>query len=232
MTVTASMRDRQKRDGRVFEPEIVALSRPAGAAGRAGQPAHPSRVEILAPAVGMWRGGPPAGTLIRPGDSLGEIEVLGVLHRLVAPQRTHGVVIASSDAGDNADLARRPVSYGLPILVVDAEATGHIDAGSIDGKFSASEDSAENGGDDAARLVFRAPTSGRYYGRPGPDKPPFVSVGDEIAVGSTVCLLEVMKTFNRIAYGGAGVPDRARVVAIAPSEEDDLAAGDPILYLE
>ena len=56
----------------------------------------------------------------------------------------------------------------------------------------------------ATGLVFRAPTSGRYYGRSSPDKPAFVTAGDELPAGATVCLLEVMKTFNRVTYSGGG----------------------------
>ncbi|HUS63967.1 MAG TPA: biotin/lipoyl-containing protein, partial [Kofleriaceae bacterium] len=80
-----------------------------------------------------------------------------------------------------------------------------------------------------AGLAVRAPSSGRYWGRPAPGKPPFVSVGDELQPGQTVCLLEVMKTFHRVTYGGDGLPARGRVATIAPADGDDLAAGDVII---
>jgi acetyl-CoA carboxylase biotin carboxyl carrier protein len=57
-------------------------------------------------------------------------------------------------------------------------------------------------------------------------------VGDEIATGQTVALLEVMKTFNRLAYGGDGLPERARVKAVLVRDEADVEAGAPILELE
>jgi biotin carboxyl carrier protein len=81
-------------------------------------------------------------------------------------------------------------------------------------------------------LVFRAPMSGRFYRRAGPGKPAFVSEGDLISAGHTVCLLEVMKTFNRLAYGGDDLPERARVKAVLPADGDDIAAGAAILELE
>jgi acetyl-CoA carboxylase biotin carboxyl carrier protein len=80
-------------------------------------------------------------------------------------------------------------------------------------------------------LVFRAPTSGRFYGRAAPDKPPFVSAGEELAPGATICLLEVMKTFHRVTYGGAGLPERARVERVLVADGDDVSAGDPLLAL-
>ena len=79
---------------------------------------------------------------------------------------------------------------------------------------------------------WRSPLSGRFYARPSPDRPDFVKPGDEITTGQSVALLEVMKTFNRLAYGGPGLPDRARVRAVLVRDEADVEAGTPILELE
>jgi len=76
--------------------------------------------------------------------------------------------------------------------------------------------------------VFRAPTSGRFYGRPGPGKPAFVTAGSELVPNATICLLEVMKTFHRVTYSG----DRARVREVLVEDGADVNAGDPLLALE
>jgi biotin carboxyl carrier protein len=81
---------------------------------------------------------------------------------------------------------------------------------------------------DAQGLVFRAPLAGRVYFRPAPDKPSFIEVGSTVAAGTTVCLLEVMKSFNRIAYGGASLPERARVVRLLVEDGADVNAGTPM----
>jgi acetyl-CoA carboxylase biotin carboxyl carrier protein len=81
-------------------------------------------------------------------------------------------------------------------------------------------------------LVFHAPTSGRFYVRPSPDKPAFVAEGSELTTGSTVCLLEVMKTFHRVTYGGPGLPATARVRRVLVADGADVAAGEPLLALE
>lgn len=80
-------------------------------------------------------------------------------------------------------------------------------------------------------LVFRAPLAGRVYFRPSPDKPSFVEVGDVIERGMTVCLLEVMKSFNRIGYGGANLPQRGRIVRVLVEDGADVDAGTPMLEL-
>jgi acetyl-CoA carboxylase biotin carboxyl carrier protein len=199
-----------KRDGRVFEPVIEALLRDGERAGT---------VALAAPVIGLWRNPPAVGELISPGSDLGEIEVLGRLHRLQAPAKARGVVVEI-----DTDRARRPVGHGDRLMVLDTEATV--------GGGATADDASDDSHDATGGLVVRSPSSGRFYARPAPDKPPFVSAGDEIATGHTICLLEVMKTFNRVTYGGSGLPERARVIAVVPADESDLDAGDVILELE
>lgn len=64
-------------------------------------------------------------------------------------------------------------------------------------------------------IAIRAPSSGRFWARPSPDKPPFVTVGDTISTGHTLGLLEVIKTFHRVTYTGEGLPPRAPVLPAA-----------------
>jgi biotin carboxyl carrier protein len=84
---------------------------------------------------------------------------------------------------------------------------------------------------DVHGLVFCAPLAGRVYFRPSPDKPRFVETGGVITRGTTVCMLEVMKSFNRIAYGGESLPEHARVVGFLVEDGADVEPGTPILRL-
>jgi biotin carboxyl carrier protein len=96
----------------------------------------------------------------------------------------------------------------------------------------AAEKAAPSAAASAPGLVFCAPLAGRVYFRPSPDKPNFVAAGDVIARGTTICLLEVMKSFNRIAYAGDSLPERARVVRVLIDDGADVDPGTPILQLE
>jgi len=180
--------------------------------------------ELRAPAVGVWSDIPVTGARILPGRALGRLEILGVVHDLIAPAGAGGVVTVAPRG-----VAHVAVGYDerLVVLGMDAGAAAATDAAEADAAAGdpAATDAAQGG------LVVRAPTSGRFYRRPAPDAQPFVSVGDEIEFGHTVCLLEVMKTFNRVVYGGEGLPPRARVVAIVPDDDSDLNAGDVIVRL-
>ena len=43
-----------------------------------------------------------------------------------------------------------------------------------------------------------APLVGTFYAAPAPDKAPYVAVGDRVAAGQTVCLLEAMKMMSEV----------------------------------
>lgn len=47
-------------------------------------------------------------------------------------------------------------------------------------------------------IEVKSPMIGTFYRSAGPDKDAFVSVGDTIGVGDTVCIIEAMKLFNEI----------------------------------
>ena len=64
----------------------------------------------------------------------------------------------------------------------------------------------------------------------GEESAAFVAVGDRLAPGQVVGLLEVMKTFHRVTAGD-GLPATARVVAIAP-DDTDVDLGDTLIWLE
>jgi acetyl-CoA carboxylase biotin carboxyl carrier protein len=57
----------------------------------------------------------------------------------------------------------------------------------------------------ADTAVIAAPVLGRFYSQPEPGAPPFVTVGAEVTAGTTVALIEVMKTFNAVQAGIAGI---------------------------
>ncbi len=44
----------------------------------------------------------------------------------------------------------------------------------------------------------RAPLVGVYYAAAAPDEPPYVSLGDRVAKGQVLCLVEAMKMMNEL----------------------------------
>ena len=169
-----------------------------------------SRTALASPSPGVFRPAVRAHAWLAGGDVVGTLEVLGRRVALVVPRGIAGEV--------ELDPTTRAVGYGDTLALVDAAAR----------TAAAAANAFVPNPIEIAGLIFRAPTSGRYYGRPTPEKPPFVTVGAELVPGATVCLLEVMKTFNRVTYGGA--PARVREVLVADGA--DVNADQPLLALD
>ncbi|MBA3547142.1 MAG: hypothetical protein H0T76_11710 [Nannocystis sp.] len=183
------------------------------------------KLRLEAPTVGLYRGEPRAGTLVAPDQPIGQLEILGVLHHLLAPAEAAGLVLRSDSRQNLPHPTRRPVGHGDLLVLLDPEA---VTAGAVPGIGIGPGAT----GTSTAALVFRAPTAGRWYTRPGPGKPPLIEVGTVVEHGQAVGLIEVMKTFSRLHYGGEGLPARARVRAIVVKDEEDVAAGDTLFELE
>ena len=50
-----------------------------------------------------------------------------------------------------------------------------------------------------------SPMVGTFYRAPSPNSKPFVSVGDEIKEGQTLCVVEAMKLMNEIPSDKTGI---------------------------
>lgn len=53
--------------------------------------------------------------------------------------------------------------------------------------------------------AVKSPMVGTFYRSPSPDAKAFVEVGDTVAVGDTICIIEAMKLLNEIEADKAGV---------------------------
>jgi acetyl-CoA carboxylase biotin carboxyl carrier protein len=56
----------------------------------------------------------------------------------------------------------------------------------------------------AGAHIVKSPIVGTFYAAPSPDAPEFVSVGDTVAVGKVLCIVEAMKLMNEIESDAAG----------------------------
>jgi acetyl-CoA carboxylase biotin carboxyl carrier protein len=52
--------------------------------------------------------------------------------------------------------------------------------------------------------MVKSPIVGTYYEAPSPGAPPFVKVGDSVAEGQVLCIVEAMKLLNEIESDAAG----------------------------
>ncbi|MDC8005134.1 acetyl-CoA carboxylase biotin carboxyl carrier protein [Aureisphaera galaxeae] len=74
--------------------------------------------------------------------------------------------------------------------------------------------------DDSKYVTIKSPMIGTFYRKPSPDKPVFCEVGDTVAVGDTLCIIEAMKLFNEIESEVSGKIVKVLVDDSSPVEYD------------
>jgi acetyl-CoA carboxylase biotin carboxyl carrier protein len=87
--------------------------------------------------------------------------------------------------------------------------------------------SASNGSDESKYVTIKSPMIGTFYRRPSPDKDLFVNVGDNIQVGSVLCVVEAMKLFNEIESEVAG-----RIVKILVDDASPIEYDQPLFLVD
>jgi len=69
-------------------------------------------------------------------------------------------------------------------------------------------------------VTVKSPMIGTFYRSAGPEKPLFVNVGDDVAPGKVVCIIEAMKLFNEIECDVKGKIIKVLVEDASPVEYD------------
>ncbi|MDH5750640.1 MAG: acetyl-CoA carboxylase biotin carboxyl carrier protein, partial [Rhodospirillales bacterium] len=75
--------------------------------------------------------------------------------------------------------------------------------------------------------TITSPMVGIVYTAPEPGAAPFVRVGDQVAVGDPVLLIEAMKVFNQIRATHAGKVAKIMIKSGSPVE-----FGEPLMIIE
>ena len=79
---------------------------------------------------------------------------------------------------------------------------------------------AEAPAEDSKYITIKSPIIGTFYRRPSPDKPIFAEVGQSIAEGDVLCIIEAMKLFNEIESEVSGKIVKILVDDASPVEFD------------
>jgi acetyl-CoA carboxylase biotin carboxyl carrier protein len=173
---------------------------------------------VRSPGVGMFGAAPRLGEVVVEGSRAGLLTTLGKRSEVVIPAATTGRV-----AERLITHLREPVEHGqvlLRLLPVHAEEIG----ADVEGATTSVDGLPEG------TFAITSPTHGMFYRRPSPDAPAYVEPGQVVEAGVTIALVEVMKCFSAITYGGPGLPPRAEVVEIRANDSSEVEA-DQLLFV-
>ncbi len=155
-----------------------------------------------------------AGPAISPEtDSL-----LGLIDKLSALLEKSELAEIEVEAGETGIVLRKPTAVATPVVSV----------------ASAEHPAAEHAAAPAAPAephssakIVKAPLTGVFYAASSPTAPPYVTVGQQVAVGQIIGLIEAMKLFNEIKSDVSG-----RVVRIVAESGKLVKAKQPLIEVE
>lgn len=175
------------------------------------------RTLLTVPEVGMFTRALTQGSLISGGQDAGHLLQLGNAIGLRVPAGTSGRIVNAQPEKVLAPVGFGDVLYELEPITEGDHAQVQDEA----------EDAAIGG------LVLRSPHTGRFWYRPSPDEPAFCKVGDLVAPGAAIGLVEIMKTFTQVGYTDAGnLPSSAKIVRLLAADGEDVTEGTPLIEVE
>jgi acetyl-CoA carboxylase biotin carboxyl carrier protein len=171
-----------------------------------------------APATGAAPEKPAAETIPQSAEAA---SLLGLIDKLSSLLERSELIELEIEAGQSGIVLRKPAA----LLPAAAAAAAAAPGAAVDLAGAAAP--AELAVPVSAARAVRAPLTGIYYGASSPSAPPFVTVGQQVAVGQIIGLIEAMKLFNEIKSDAAG-----RVVRIVAESGKLVKAKQPLIEVE
>ena len=157
-----------------------------------------------------------AGSAMSPDTA----SLLGLIDKLGSLLERSDLVELEVEAGETGIILRKPAA--LPSMTT----TIAIPAGA-DAQAGAAGAAAPDTAPMSTAKAVKAPLTGIFYGASSPTSPPYVTVGQHIAVGHVIGLIEAMKLFNEIKSDQAG-----RVVRIVAESGKLVKAKQTLIEVE
>ena len=175
---------------------------------------------VRSPAVGVVDGIPGVGIYVNAMEGFMTLRALGRRNLVLLPRGVQGRVAEQLVGGRNV-----PVEYNQPLLRLR---TG-LDVTEVERERAAGAASARGEND---LIAVPSPSDGIFYRKPGPDSPCYVEIGSSVGRGTVLGLVEVMKSFNQILYGGPGLPERGSVARILVEDAREVKFGEPLFLIQ
>jgi acetyl-CoA carboxylase biotin carboxyl carrier protein len=121
------------------------------------------------------------------------------------------------DIEQTATSQQVPVQYQMPAA---QQQSPQPPPASPQGQQQATDSEQSQDTDEVSGEVLTSPIVGTFYRSPSPDDDPFVSVGDQVEKGETLCIVEAMKIMNEIESEYSGEVKKILVEDAEPVEYD------------
>ena len=192
-------------------------------------PVGPGDAEVSAADVPV----PVAGASVDPDPA--DASLLALVDKLTAILEKSDLGELEVASGGTTIILRSPSAIERPFAVAAPAA----DSGAVPGDPPASGAQAGAGATSAGgptpaapavapvKPSVKAPLTGIFYGAPSPGATAYVAVGDHVAVGQIIGLIEAMKLFNEIKSDLAG-----RVVRVCADNGALVKAKQPLIEVE
>lgn len=139
-------------------------------------------------------------------SNIGELTIEQKDFRLTIKQKEeHITQVVSSSA---------PVYAAAPQPAISHQPSSDATAITSSEKLKAADAASSN------LITIKSPMIGTFYRKSSPDKPNLADVGDEVAPGKIVCIIEAMKLFNEIESEVKGKIVKVLVEDASPVEYD------------
>ena len=76
-------------------------------------------------------------------------------------------------------------------------------------------------------IIIKSPMIGTFYRSPNPESGPFISEGDIIKPGQTICIVEAMKLFNEIESEVSG-----KIVKVIANDSSPIEFNQPLFEVD
>ena len=76
-------------------------------------------------------------------------------------------------------------------------------------------------------IIIKSPMIGTFFKSPNPESDPFVSDGDTIKPGQTICIIEAMKLFNEIESEVTG-----KIVKVLANDSSPVEFDQPLFEID
>jgi acetyl-CoA carboxylase biotin carboxyl carrier protein len=162
----------------------------------------------------------------RTGESTHNEAMVETVRGLAAILAEHGLSEVIVDLPDATLTLRRGVTASVASVLVPAPASAPPPpAGPVAAPPPAAAPAPAPAVDDKAHVVT-SPFVGTFYRKPNPDSAVYVQLGDKVAKGQVLCIVEAMKLMNEIEADVAGT-----VVAILAEDGSVVEYGQPLFKI-